>query len=48
VGREEGHISNAECVVIGQVVALKRAVCLRSGMPDGCWAKPMSQQASLC
>jgi hypothetical protein len=45
---EKGHISNAECAVIGQVMALKRAVCLRPGTPDRCRAKLMSQQACLC
>jgi hypothetical protein len=36
VGPEKRRISNAECAVIGQGVALKRATCLRLGAPDGC------------
>jgi hypothetical protein len=34
--------------IIGQVVVLKRAACLRPGVPDGCRAKLMLQRASLC
>jgi hypothetical protein len=37
-----------QCVEIGQVVDLKRAVCLRLGAHDGRRVKLMSQQASLC
>jgi hypothetical protein len=48
VGHEKGHITSAECVVTGQVMALKRAICLRPDAPDGCWAKLVSQWASLC
>jgi hypothetical protein len=48
VVHEKDRISNAECAVISQVMALKRAVCLRPGTPDGCQVKLMSQQASLC
>jgi hypothetical protein len=48
VGPGKGHICNAECAVISQVMALKRAVvCLRLGVPDVCRVKLVSQQASL-
>jgi hypothetical protein len=46
VGPEKGHISNAVCAVIGQVVALKRAIRLKPGAPDGCQEKLVSQRAS--
>jgi hypothetical protein len=48
VGPEKGRISNVECAVIGQIMARKRAVCLKPGTPDGRRAKLLSQSASLC
>jgi hypothetical protein len=39
----------AECVVIGETLwALKIAICLRPGAPDGWQGKLVSQQATLC
>lgn len=43
---EKGHISNEECAVTGQVVALRRTVCLKPGASDGCQAKLRSQWGS--